>query len=558
VKLLPILLATAALAAPAQAPDLAVPFQRRQLPNGLTVFLLPRPGSERVSVRLASRGGTVLDPAGRSGSLAVAARTLSSGTLGEGPRPSARDLEAADRAWDAVQAERRFREAEGARAAYTLGSPTQDGGREAALRSAFEQALRPLPAPPRPGPATCLEIEGSHVIWGRDLPVRDLGAWCNALATGLKSLDLPTFYHHRAGLAEPAPEPALSRLEGLLRQLALPGSPAGRPALGWPAEAASLRREDARAVAERAFAPGSLALVVVGDLDWERLDPLLAASFGTLPPRATVAVAGEPPLPPADRRVFHDMDEEAAYMAAWRVPGADHPDHPALEVAAGILAGGRTGRSVTRLLEGAGLAKAVGACLDGTDQAQGNLLVLWAEARGERSASDLAPGLLGDVDRLRSQPPPRDQVDRVVARARAQRGLELEDPGRLATAFARAWARTGDGASYALGLERLAAVTPEAVTRAVKAHLPEKPAVQAIGQRPRKAALGDDTLDEDLGELLTRVMQREFPTDTMRVGEEVRSQLDQILGLPLEQKRKIRDELRKRLAEAPPAKETPR
>jgi hypothetical protein len=92
----------------------------------------------------------------------------------------------------------------------------------------------------------------------------------------------------------------------------------------------------------------------------------------------------------------------------------------------------------------------------------------------------------------------------------------------------------------------------------VKAHLPEKPAVQAIGQRPRKAALGDDTLDEDLGELLTRVMQREFPTDTMRVGEEVRSQLDQILGLPLEQKRKIRDELRKRLAEAPPAKETPR
>jgi hypothetical protein len=406
------------------------------------------------------------------------------------------------------------------------------------------------------GPAALLEIGRTHTLWGRDLAREDLGAWCEAMAGGLRSLELRSFHPHRAALAMAPPPPGLERLEDLLRQEAYPASPTARPVLGWSAETALLRRADARTFAARAFAPGNLALLIVGDVPWAEVDRILAATFAGLEAREVLEPALHlEPLAAADRRVFHDMDGTAAYMVAWRVPGLGHPDHPALEVAAGLLGGGRTGRLVTHLLEGPGLARAVGVRLGRSGRADGNLFTAWAEARGERTPSELAQPLGGDIDRLRSQAPGADQVARVVARARAERALELEDPSRLATAFARAWAATGDEASYVLALERLAAVKPEDVQRAVKAHLREKGGVQAIGLRPRRAALGDDTLEGDIAELLTKLVQRQHPNDNLKVGDEVRGQLDQILSLSVEQQRQIRDELRKKVNELPPSKE---
>ncbi len=547
-------LALVPLIASAQGPDLAVAFQRKQLPNGLTAILVHRPGAAGVAVRLAAKVGSAEDPAGQSGLLAVCARSLA-----PGPAPAPADpalLEELDRNWEALLAERRFRSLEEARAAYTLSKPTADPAREAALRSAYGAALARAQATAEAGPAALLEIGRDHTLWGRDLAREELEAWCEAMAGGLRGLELPGFHPLRDALAAAPPAPGLERLEDLLRQEAYPASPTARPALGWSAETALLRRADARAFAARAFAPGNLALLIVGDVPWSEVDRILAATFAGLEAREVLEPAlCLQPLGPADRRVFHDMDDTAAYMVAWRVPGLGHPDHPALEVAAGLLGGGRTGRLVTHLLEGPGLARAVGVRLGRSGRADGNLFTAWAEARGERTPSELAQPLGGDIDRLRSQAPGADQVARVVARARAERALELEDPSRLATAFARAWAATGDEASYVLALERLAAVKPEDVQRAVKAHLREKGGVQAIGLRPRRAALGDDTLEGDIAELLTKLVQRQHPNDNLKVGDEVRGQLDQILTLSVEQQRQIRDELRRKVNELPPSKE---
>lgn len=555
-KLLRPLLALVPLIAAAQGPDLAVAFQRRQLPNGLTAILVHRPGAPGVSVRLAAKVGSAEDPQGQSGLLAVCARALAP-ALPAAPAPSDPALlEELDQRWEALLAERRFRGLEEARAAYTLSKPTADPAREASLRSAYGAALARAQAPAEGGPADLLEIGGAHTLWGRDLPPDELAAWCQAMAGGLRSLELRGFHAHREALANARPRPGLERLEGLLRQEAYPAGAVARPVLGWSAETALLRRTDARAFAARAFAPGNLALLMVGDLRWADVDGILAATFGALEPREALEPALHlEPLAAADRRVFHDMDDTAAYMVAWRVPGLGHPDHPALEVAAGLLGGGRTGRLVTRLLEGPGLARAAGVSLGRSGRADGNLFTAWAEARGDRTPSELAQPLGGEIDRLRSQAPGADQVARVLARARSERARELENPSRLATAFARAWAATGDEASYVLALERLAAVRPEDVQRAVKAHLREKGGVQAIGVRPRRAVLGDDTLEGDIAELLTKLVQRQYPNDNMKVGDEVRGQLDQILSLSVEQQRQIRDELRKKVGEALPAKE---
>lgn len=540
-KLLRIILLLLPVAAGAQSPDLAVPFQRRQLPNGLTVVLVRRPGPG-VSARLAARVGGADDPPGASGAARLAARSLAA-PAAEGPQE---DL---DQAWDAVLAQRKFQELEAARAAYALARPSSDPAREAQLAKAFREALLRHPAPAALPADGVLECGPLATVWGADRPGDGWKAWCAALARSLRSLELPGFYHHREALAA-APAPAdLARLEDVLRQEAYPAAAAGRPAEGWPSERGRLRRADVRAFAARAFAPANLALVLVGDLGWEDVDPVLAATFGALAAGDPLEpVAHREPLGPADRRAFLDMDDHAAYMVAWKVPGAGHPDHAALEVAAGILAGGRSARLATRLLEGAGQGRLAGVALAGSGRADGDLFLVWAEASGERGPSDLAQVIGGEVERLRAQAPSPDQVARVVAQARGERARDLDDPARLATALARAWALTGDEASYLLALDRLAAVTPESVRNAVTLHLGERRGVQAIGLTPKKAALGDDTLDGDIAELLTEFLRPKYPGDDLRLGDDVRSQLGQILALPVDQKRKVRETLKQQLA----------
>jgi|CXWL01.1.fsa_nt_gi predicted Zn-dependent peptidase len=70
-------------ALPAFGPDKPLPvpaIQESTLANGLTVWLLPRPGMPRVAATLAVRGGTASDPAGLEGTAEIFAGVLKEGT----------------------------------------------------------------------------------------------------------------------------------------------------------------------------------------------------------------------------------------------------------------------------------------------------------------------------------------------------------------------------------------------------------------------------------------------------------------------------------------------
>src|SRR6185436_2526166 len=65
-----------------------------KLPNGLTVWLVPREGFPRATAVLAVRGGTAADPAGAEGIAELLATTVGEGTKTRTSRGIAEELQA--------------------------------------------------------------------------------------------------------------------------------------------------------------------------------------------------------------------------------------------------------------------------------------------------------------------------------------------------------------------------------------------------------------------------------------------------------------------------------
>jgi zinc protease len=122
------------------------------------------------------------------------------------------------------------------------------------------------------------------------------------------------------------------------------GHPYGRDLTGLigPRGAEDLEGVDGdalRALHGVGYAPSRCVLAVAGDLDLERTEAWVRASYGAIPAREALPRAA--PVPPAlvgeQRRVLEaDVGESALYLG-WQGVPAGHPDEPALAMLAWLL-----------------------------------------------------------------------------------------------------------------------------------------------------------------------------------------------------------------------------
>lgn len=132
--------------------------------------------------------------------------------------------------------------------------------------------------------------------------------------------------------------------------------PYGRPVLGTREELLATGPDELRAFHRGLYAPGNAVLVVAGDIgEPERALAAVAEAFGPVAGGA----AGPPERPalvprPARTelaRVERWKGEVGRFLLALAIPGADHPDLPALRIAAGILGVGRSSRLYRDLVD---------------------------------------------------------------------------------------------------------------------------------------------------------------------------------------------------------------
>ena len=243
------------------------------------------------------------------------------------------------------------------------------------------------------------------------------------------------------------------------------------PTVGWQSDLEKVTAADCQAFWETYYAANNLVLAIAGDFDTEATLERVEKHFGGL--RSAPAIPRNPqeePLQNGERRaVAHHPVQAPIVLTGFAAPPSGHADSDALDVAAGILAGGRTSRLYRALVFDAPLALEPQAFYWELQRA--GVFVAGATLRPGVDVARAEAAIYDEIERLATTPPSADEV------ARAQRALEVTWIAGQGTAHALASRVAQDYVAYGRiesleeKLGAIRAVTPADVQRVVREYL---------------------------------------------------------------------------------------
>lgn len=257
------------------------------------------------------------------------------------------------------------------------------------------------------------------------------------------------------------------------------------PVIGWMSDLEALTIDRVRAWYQRWYAPNNAIVVVVGDVEPDEVRVLAEKHFGAVPKRSIIPPPerSEPPQYGARRVTVQVPAKVPAILLGYQVPvlktATDASEAYALEVLAGLLAGGDSARLVRELIRGSQVAAAVDASYDLYARLPSHFLLDGIPAQGTPLAA-LEDALHEQIARLQEAPVASSELERVKARVVAENIYKKD------SMFTQAM-ELGILQSVGLGwqhaevyVERVRAVTAEQVQQVARKYLIEESLTTAI------------------------------------------------------------------------------
>jgi predicted Zn-dependent peptidase len=206
-----------------------------------------------------------------------------------------------------------------------------------------------------------------------------------------------------------------------LFQTALLGEgPLGREICGDEAGIRALPADTIREFWQTVYRPANTVVAVAGDLEHAEAVTLADAAFGA----GNGHIPGYAPAPalPAGERVRAERRDTAQAQLVVGLPGLprDHPDSWVLALLNAVLGDGMSSRLFLSVREERGLAYDIGSGL--VDYSDAGALEVSAGV-DPAGLKDALAAILAELDRLRQEPVPQDELDK--ARRYLAGGLEL-------------------------------------------------------------------------------------------------------------------------------------
>lgn len=253
-------------------------------------------------------------------------------------------------------------------------------------------------------------------------------------------------------------------------------SPYRRPIIGWMQDIQTITSEDLRRWYQQWYAPNNATLVVVGDVEPDKIRELAEKYFGPLPPSELI-----PPKPAAEipqkgeRRIVVKTPAELPYVIlGYKTPtlktATEAWEPYALAVLEGVLDAGGSARLSRNLIRGSQIAATVNADYSPISRLD-ELFTLAGNPAPGRSSAELEQALRAEIARLREETVSRDELARVIAQVIAgevyQQDSMFYQGMRLGTleTVGLGWNRLDD---Y---VQRVQAVTPEQVREVARKYL---------------------------------------------------------------------------------------
>jgi zinc protease len=249
-------------------------------------------------------------------------------------------------------------------------------------------------------------------------------------------------------------------------------TPYRRPGIGSIEELDSATLDDALAFYEAYYGPDTATLIVAGNFEIGRLRAMVDQYFADIKPRANPVpvLVPEREQPRDGPRTVNATAPNVPLPlvgAVWKLPGAMHPDAPALEVMDAIMSRGDNSRMHKALVK---TGKAVQAVHFAQLNEIGGMLAQFAVTNPAANPQEVAGILTAEREKMRTQPVSDAELaeakNEIIASALRRR----ETSRGRAFELGEALVRTGDPAAADKRLAAIAAVTAADVMRVAQTY----------------------------------------------------------------------------------------
>jgi len=257
----------------------------------------------------------------------------------------------------------------------------------------------------------------------------------------------------------------------------------GRPVIGFRDTVEALRRPDFVEFVSHEYRRPRLLVAAAGDVDHDRVVEQTAELLSPLPegaqPRETYA-------PSVSRNATYRAKDTEQVHLCFGYPGLPqgHPDRYVLSVLDHLTGGGMSSRLFQEVREKRGLAYSVGTV--SVMYRDAGAFAVYAGTSPER-AREVLEVCLRELDRLRQEPVPEEELRRAKEALKASLMLSLESTASRMFFLSRAELYFGRRVSPDEVLQELEAVTPERLQALAQKLVTHRPALAAVGPADAEA-----------------------------------------------------------------------
>jgi predicted Zn-dependent peptidase len=245
--------------------------------------------------------------------------------------------------------------------------------------------------------------------------------------------------------------------------------PYGQPTIGHMSDLQNLTRKDAIDFFKTYYQPSNMIIGIVGDVDPKEMKRLAETYFGRLAtaPKPEPVRTVEPPQE-FERRVTVRLDAQRVFILGYHKPGIDDPDNAVYTALGSILSDGRSSRLDSVIVQRKKLAVNAFGGPDFPGQKYPSLFLFGAFTAPGKTNEELEKAMLVEIERLKTEPVTKEELDGVKTRFRAALLNLFKDNTQMAGQLAEWQALTGDWHNLFKYIERLDKVTPADIQRVAK------------------------------------------------------------------------------------------
>ena len=247
---------------------------------------------------------------------------------------------------------------------------------------------------------------------------------------------------------------------------AFAANPYHRPTIGYPSDLLSFSATDAENFFHQYYVPSNMVIALVGDLDPDKVFPIMERYFGQLPtkPKPTEITTVEPPQNSVREVKLRDM-AQPIYVEGYHRPSYLDPDDAVYDAITDIMSNGRTSRMYRSMVRDQKTAAAAAGFSGFPGTKYAHLFAFYGVPLPGHTNAEMQKGIQEQIARLKTEYVTDEELQMFKTRTKADLIRGLASNEGLAQQLAVYQTRYGDWRELFKYLDKVDKVTKEDIKR---------------------------------------------------------------------------------------------